>query len=91
MPTKPFSHPDYHKNQGKCGQHLPCVLCGKAILRNSSIHARVLDGGARFATEEEAKSVAEYSGDMGWYPVGPECARKLRSAGVFLAEMVDES
>lgn len=88
---KPFGHPDYSKNYGKCGQRLPCVYCGKAVVKNSSIHARVLDGGARFANEEEAKSNADYYGDMGWFPVGQECARKLRSAGVFLIKMVDES
>lgn len=56
-----------------------CVLCGKQTSRNgrsngTTIHVRVVDGGGRFATPDE---VVDARGDMGYFPVGSECAKSL--------------
>jgi hypothetical protein len=80
----PFSHPKFSKNQDLCGDHPPCVVCGKPVKSPDAPSVRVLDGGTRFATEAEAAKDVIDSGDMGSFPVGPDCARKLRKAGVYM-------
>ena len=82
---KPFSHPKYSENQDRCGDYLPCVVCGKPVKSPDAPAVRVLDGGDRFATEvEAAQDAADPAGDMGCFPVGPDCAQKLRKAGVYM-------
>lgn len=50
----------------------PCFLCGKATRGERFVHlARY--GGA-LVSEDETLNEAE---DMGYFPVGPECAKKL--------------
>ena len=73
---RPFSGPDYHENAAACapGQE-PCVLCGEP-LRTAKYEAHVVAGGAEFATGDTPFNEDD-AGDMGWYFVGPECARKI--------------
>lgn len=83
MPT-PFSHPNYRANMDRCGAFEPCVLCGKGVKNTDAPRARVTGGGNAFAAADEAASDDLGPGDMGWFPVGPDCAKKLRAAGVHM-------
>lgn len=90
---RPFSGPRYHENQSRTGDRLPCAYCGKAVKpRGGKMYmAEVFDGGARFArVGDEPKSLAsERSNDpgyMGYFPVGPDCRKRLAADGVKIVE-----
>ncbi len=53
-----------------------CAICGRRT-KPDAAHARVVDGGTRFATPDE---VADEAGDMGFFPIGSECAKSLPTA-----------
>jgi len=65
----PFSGKNYHKNESDCSQDEPCAICGKGI-RSPTWYVRVVDGGGRFASEEE---VVPEASDMGWHAIGNTC------------------
>lgn len=86
----PFSGPRFHKNEDRCeSPATPCALCGKAVKEPWPASVRVVDGGASFATREqvEGKAPIDAAGDMGGWPLGSDCARKLRAAGVHVVMM----
>lgn len=77
---QPFSGPRYHENAQRTGGEEPCVLCGRAIKDTATApYAIVVDGGDRFALANETPNEKD-PGFMGGYPVGPECAKKLKPA-----------
>lgn len=80
---EPFSGPRYRENADLCAEdESPCVVCGRPIREPScGREVCVVDGGARFARVDETVDTDD-PGFMGLYPVGPECAKKLRKAGV---------
>lgn len=52
-----------------------CVLCGRQTGGKSNTRFfRVVEGGSRFAHPDEQVHPA---GDMGYFPVGSECAKAL--------------
>lgn len=66
------------------GDEWECVLCRRPLTptpRTLWIH--VVDGGARFANKGETG--IESAGDMGFFPVGPECGKSHADALVSLA------
>jgi len=81
---EPFSGRRYQENTDRCpGGSTPCALCGKAVLDASNPPlVRVIDGGARFAPVAMPESEIDTAGDMGWWPVGPECRRRFPKAYV---------
>jgi len=85
----PFSGSRYRENEGRCrDRETPCARCGKPVTDPWEYTVRVLGGGARYAaTKEEHEHEGEHdAGDMGCFPVGSACARKLRKAGVHVGE-----
>ncbi len=84
---KPFSGPNFEKNEKrvKDGQ-TGCAYCGKPCVNaKDTEHAvHVIEGGAAFATKEQHEGDAELSGDMGEFPVGSSCAKKLAKAGIYV-------
>ena len=77
---RPFGGPKYDENKTRCRDgSTACGYCGRAVKDSWKDAVRVVDGGARFATRDEP---AEEAGDMGCFPIGPDCARKLRAAGL---------
>jgi len=81
---RPFSGPRHYENSMRANDDPhgadPCVYCGKGIKNGKATHfARVVDGGARFGTKDEPDNGP---GEMGVWPVGPECCKKLAKAGV---------
>ncbi len=58
------------------GDDTPCFICGKAV-RTQRYWARFSDGGLAIASDEYADRPENIGGDMGCYPVGPECYRRL--------------
>lgn len=86
-PPRPFSGPDYRKNQSACsGSEQPCAFCGKPIkdAPGSNPMVRVLSGGARFATtaKEFLRASEHDAGDMLCFGVCNGCAKNLREFGV---------
>ena len=74
-----FSSLKYQENQRKAARNRAadttdcCVVCGR--MANSEFV--VLSDGGEYITPEEYRDT-----DLGYYPVGPDCARKLRKEGV---------
>jgi hypothetical protein len=86
---KPFSSPNYDRNLAK-HDGLGCVCCGKPVkpmagTEDPRYEARVVGGGTEWGTQEQFDG-GTVSGDMGIYPVGPDCAKVLRSLGVFVKD-----
>lgn len=87
-------HPSYRKNQEAArhnGHYVDesgcCVLCGKKAIGGGLFV--LLTNVGEYTTKEEMaeheKVVAARGGcpdDLGLYPVGGDCARKLKKAGV---------
>lgn len=82
---RPFSGPRYHENKDACPEDkAPCVLCGKPVkLELGTTWVHVIDGGARFRPADMPDSAIDLSGDMGVWPLGSECKRKLDMRTIF--------
>lgn len=66
------------------GPHL-CYECGKDI-SSPRYWVELLDGGARLRLKDEQAPDESDGGYMGFYPVGSDCARKLRKRGVMVMD-----
>jgi len=74
--TVQFS-PYRRRNQLKLeGDDIPCFICGKAV-RAQQYWARFSGGGSTIASDDYADRPENIGGDMGCYPIGPECYRRL--------------
>jgi hypothetical protein len=67
-------HENFSKNADKCGDAMPCVVCGKPC-PTSPFSVHVHGGGSDLVTEEEAKNLDD-AGDLGWYPIGRNCLKQ---------------
>lgn len=83
--VRPFSGAKYEQNSERAGDLFPCAICGNGC-KNWIGAVHVVAGGARFATKEEHEGTipVDSAADMGCFPVGPECARKIKAAGAFV-------
>lgn len=92
MSITPWSAPSALRNQEKCDEtnQAGCALCGKAVKEPWPYQARVVAGGGRFATRREYENLDPVSvaGDLGYFPVGSSCAKKLLKAGVYVHKLV---
>jgi len=92
--VSPFSGSKYHENADRAfsrnffrGGRLiekpseePCCICGKGIKDLSkALSAEVYHGGEFVPADVEADNTD--AGYMGWYYIGPECAKLAKSAG----------
>jgi hypothetical protein len=76
----PFGHPDCQRNSERCRDgETPCAWCGRPCREPWAYTVRVIDGGGAFANHDAPD---DGRGEMGCHPVGADCARKLRKAGV---------
>lgn len=90
----PFSGKNYHEREQACPKnHTPCCVCGKPIGDPWKFQVRVVGGGSRWGTADQEQLESEEIGDddMGFFPVGSDCARKLRSQNVHVIELVVET
>lgn len=71
-------HPNYRVNQKKAGRDPSdcCALCGKACLKTAAYV--MLSNVGEYITAEENNN----SDDLGLYPVGSNCMRLLKQAGI---------
>lgn len=87
-----LGHPNYranqeaarHKGQYVCETHC-CCYCGKKAL-NGNIFAYLTNLG-EFARMEDRPALND---DLGLYPVGSDCAKRLKKAGVTLYNAQNE-
>lgn len=63
----------------------PCYQCDKNITK-PTLWVHVYDGGRHFVMQgqNEDDLNIEEAGDLGWHPVGSDCAKKLRDRGVLV-------
>jgi len=82
--TLPGGHPDYEKNQSAArhkGQYVCqtecCAYCGRKAI-NPRFYG-FFKHGSDFTLDKGDDNPIDF---VGYYPVGPDCARKLIAAGV---------
>lgn len=66
------------KNQSRVGHADPCVVCGKKVNSLTAKWVHVSCSGNLYPVEvstEEANNLPE--GTMFFFPIGPECAKKI--------------
>lgn len=88
--VRPFSGTKtrtYTENEEATHATNPCGVCGRQIDDARECYvARVVYGGARWAmpdaTVDECGDPIEPRGDMGAFPIGPTCAKKLGAFAV---------
>lgn len=67
-------------NQRRCGDYSPCVLCGRPV-KIEKYTSRGYTGPDLLVPKKLAHLLdGEFSGgDMGHYPIGSECIKKVRA------------
>lgn len=75
-------NPDPNRDNRK-GKDNPCILCGRYVKKPEKYMARLCDGGSNFAP---VNIEIDWKNDMGYYPIGPECQKKLPKIFVFEGE-----
>jgi hypothetical protein len=82
---KPFSY-DRSREAAFTATSQPCACCGrKVVTAEARHHVHVINGGAAYGGPEDTDD----AGDMGWFPVGATCAKRLRKAGVHVEELAN--
>ena len=67
-----------HKHDHEYGSIHSCQCCGRAVSDNA-LGIVVADGGSSIVHPEDAATLVDNGGYMGWYPIGSECAKKIPS------------
>lgn len=89
-------HPNYKTNEARVTGHAKrhgvevgaeaCCYCGKGVKGRPRFTVFLTAVGEMVAKDTtkatEAELSAEFSDYLGHYPVGPDCAKKLKAAGV---------
>jgi hypothetical protein len=83
-------NPNYEKNLAKAGVYLDqtqcCCVCGKRAKGGLGVYlsnvGEYITEAEFLAFEIECEARNACSDDLGVYPVGADCARKLRACGV---------
>lgn len=85
---RPFSGPRYRQNVDRAvdkgyEEGLCCMHCGK-LSRTAKLAAYTKFGGEYVKPPETTEEIeqAEFEAHIGYFPVGSECAAKLRKAGI---------
>lgn len=81
--------PDYVENDERRPKDtLPCVICGRAVTSSRARYVHLFFGDL-VVTDEEANLIYDEEGDggdLGHYPVGPDCLRKHPELRNYLVE-----
>lgn len=76
LPHHPVPENLRRAREGRAGSGAyPCVVCGLPVARPRFYVHMIEGGGVALHPDFEATWVAD-GGDMGLYPVGPECLRR---------------
>lgn len=79
---RPF-HYDRQREAAHTDTHAPCACCGHSVCTQAGVTTHwvhVVDGGVSYGGAEDTDD----PGDMGWFAVGPTCAKRLQKAGVYV-------
>lgn len=57
---------------------LYCCVCQKDIKNKTGYRmVHIIEGGGKVLHPEDEKRYDDHKADVGWHPIGPDCARKL--------------
>jgi len=60
------------------GDLQPCAVCGRTIRNEArAVWVHIVDGGGVILHRDDEAAYASDGGDLGLYPVGPECAKRI--------------
>jgi hypothetical protein len=75
----------YDQNEERVrGDAHPCLICGLPVQPPFRRWLHLHDGGATIVTDTEAAALGR-EGDLDYFPVGPECAKKKAVAPYVVA------
>lgn len=75
---KPFMGPKFQENQQRCKRHdVPCGFCGKPI-KDQYKSFMVFICCDDFQPDAAEPAHRLHGNNMGGYPLGPDCARRLK-------------
>ncbi len=73
-PFSDYAKPDRHEHEAMHDGE-PCLFCGRKVrVGQGTVMAHLIDGGANLASIEDD---AEPNSDLGFFPVGSDCAKRL--------------
>ena len=67
---------NYYENLDKGENMNPCVRCGKEV-KNTKFLVHFIEGGNTMLAVADEDQYIEDDADMGFFPVGSECARHI--------------
>lgn len=83
------SDPDYAQNdERRKPDTQPCAICGRAVTSARAKFVHIFYGNL-VVTEEEANLIYDEEGnggDLGFFPVGPDCLKKHPELQKYLSE-----
>lgn len=81
---RPIDSKAFHRNEKRVGpDEWPCARCGKPVKEADAKNwVTFTSGGGRFLRTDDPPVPANDPGQMGWHPVGPDCAKRLKKSGV---------
>ena len=59
------------------GMFLACIACGKNVSKQGNCQGVMVGGGGVIIVHPDDYEKAIDGGDMGWFPVGSECIKKV--------------
>jgi hypothetical protein len=65
--------------------HDECCLCQRRLRPGTRTYLHLIAGGAHYAAVGEVETDSAL--DLGYFPVGPECARVARAANLAVTRM----
>jgi hypothetical protein len=66
----------YERNLEKGGNLNPCARCGKEV-KNEKYSVHLIEGGNTILAKADEDKYNNEAADMGWYPIGGECAKHI--------------
>jgi hypothetical protein len=81
LDIRPLQSPDFSKNSSRVrGEDYPCIVCGKACRAKRTRYVYLHLGGTHVVTSAERDALnadpETAGGDMGSYPIGPDCIKQ---------------
>jgi len=66
----------YEANLERGGNINPCARCGKEV-KNQKYSVHLIEGGNTMLAVADEYKYNNESADMGWFPIGSECAKHI--------------
>jgi len=76
MKTLELIQTESYYNNIDNGTNNPCVRCGKEV-KNEKYSIHLIEGGNTMLAVADENKYDNEAADMGWHPIGSECAKHI--------------